>query len=119
MHHAAQRQPARAGRPRSKPTCPRNPAPCPTCRALTTARGRHRHAHAQLPEEMTMDLTVRGTSMAPSMIDWDELIEDDRVHGSLYTNPAVWAAELQHIWYRTWVFVGHTSEIPAPNDYVL
>lgn len=51
--------------------------------------------------------------------DWDALIEYDRVHGSLYTDPAVYAAELERIWYSTWVFVGHVSEIPEPNDYVV
>ena len=50
---------------------------------------------------------------------WDELIEADRVHGSLYTDPGVFQAELERIWYRTWVFVGHASEVPEPGDYVL
>jgi fatty-acyl-CoA synthase len=50
---------------------------------------------------------------------WDELIESDRIHGSLYTDPAIYEAELERIWYRTWVYVGHESEIPEPNDYVL
>jgi fatty-acyl-CoA synthase len=45
-------------------------------------------------------------------------IEADRVHGSLYTDPDVFEQELERIWYRTWVFVGHVSEVPAPNDYV-
>jgi fatty-acyl-CoA synthase len=45
-------------------------------------------------------------------------IERDRVHGSLYTDPEVFARELERIWYRTWVYVGHTSEVPEPNDYV-
>jgi fatty-acyl-CoA synthase len=52
-------------------------------------------------------------------IPWDDLIQHDRVHGSLYTDPAIFEAELEHIWYRTWVFVGHESEVPEPNDYVL
>ena len=56
---------------------------------------------------------------AASHVDWHALIHEDRVHGSLYTDPAVWAAELEEIWYRTWIFVGHVSEVPAPNDYVL
>ncbi|SHL12089.1 Phenylpropionate dioxygenase, large terminal subunit [Pseudonocardia thermophila] len=47
------------------------------------------------------------------------LIEDDRVHGSLYTDPAVFDDELTRIWYRTWVYVGHESEIPQPGDYVV
>jgi phenylpropionate dioxygenase-like ring-hydroxylating dioxygenase large terminal subunit len=52
-------------------------------------------------------------------IAWDELILPDRVHGSLYTDPAVFEAELERIWYRTWVYVGHVSEVPRPNDFVL
>ena len=41
------------------------------------------------------------------------------MHGSLYTDPAIYEAELEHIWYRTWVYVGHVSEVPEPNDYVV
>jgi fatty-acyl-CoA synthase len=51
--------------------------------------------------------------------DWGDLIEHDRVHGSLYTDPAIYQLELERIWYRTWVYVGHLSELPEPNDYVL
>lgn len=49
---------------------------------------------------------------------YDQLIHRDRVHGSLYTDPSIFAEELQKIWYRTWVFVGHESEVAQPNDYV-
>ncbi|WP_422333371.1 aromatic ring-hydroxylating oxygenase subunit alpha, partial [Rhodococcus sp. (in: high G+C Gram-positive bacteria)] len=45
-------------------------------------------------------------------------MQPERIHGSLYTNEDVFADELERIWYRSWVFVGHTSEVPAPNDYV-
>ncbi|HYH51825.1 MAG TPA: aromatic ring-hydroxylating dioxygenase subunit alpha [Acidimicrobiia bacterium] len=58
-------------------------------------------------------------SSEPAAIPWDALIEPDRVHSSLYTDPAIYQAELENIWYRTWVYVGHDSEIPEPNDYVL
>ncbi|MDH6282661.1 aromatic ring-hydroxylating oxygenase subunit alpha [Prescottella agglutinans] len=51
-------------------------------------------------------------------VDYDALIQPERIHGSLYTDPDVFADELERIWYRTWVFVGHASEIPQPNDYV-
>lgn len=54
-----------------------------------------------------------------SALDLDELIEPDRIHGSLYTDPELFRLELQKIWYRTWVFVGHISEVPEPNDYVV
>lgn len=46
------------------------------------------------------------------------LIRPDQVHGSLYTDPAIFAEELKKIWFTTWVFVGHESEVPEPNDYV-
>ncbi|RUP31113.1 MAG: aromatic ring-hydroxylating dioxygenase subunit alpha [Mycolicibacterium sp.] len=49
---------------------------------------------------------------------YDQLIHRDRVHGSLYTDPSIFAEELAKIWYRTWVFVGHESEVAQPNDYV-
>lgn len=53
-----------------------------------------------------------------SLDDVLHLIEGDRVHGSLYTRPDLFVEEMTRIWYRTWVFIGHESEIPAPNDYV-
>ncbi|HXG36981.1 MAG TPA: Rieske 2Fe-2S domain-containing protein, partial [Dehalococcoidia bacterium] len=52
-----------------------------------------------------------------STINYDELIRDDRVHGRLYYDPAIFAEELEKIWYREWVYVGHESEIPYPGDY--
>ncbi len=55
-----------------------------------------------------------------SVIDsrYERLIRPDRVHGSLFTETEIFAEELRKIWYRTWVFVGHESEVPQPNDYV-
>ena len=49
---------------------------------------------------------------------YDKLIRPDKVHGTLYTDPSIFAEELHKIWYRTWVFVGHESEVAQPNDYV-
>lgn len=49
---------------------------------------------------------------------YSDLIRPDKVHGSLYTDPTIFAEELQKIWHKTWVFVGHESEVPRPNDYV-
>lgn len=50
---------------------------------------------------------------------WDHLVQDDYVHGSLYTDSRIFQLELEKIWFRTWVYVGHESEIPEPNDYVM
>jgi|SRR5882672_3700592 len=58
-------------------------------------------------------------TMLSASPDWGRLIQRDRVHGSLYTDEAIFQAELDKIWYRTWVYVGHVSEVPKPNDFVM
>ncbi len=50
---------------------------------------------------------------------WGHLVRGEHVHGSLYTDPAIYQIELEKIWFSTWVYVGHESEIPNPNDYVM
>ncbi len=40
-----------------------------------------------------------------------------RVHGSVYTDPQVFDAEMERIFERTWVYAGHESELPAAGDY--
>lgn len=50
---------------------------------------------------------------------WDEMILPDRVRGALYRDPAIFELELHNIWYRTWVYVGHESEIPNSHDFVM
>jgi phenylpropionate dioxygenase-like ring-hydroxylating dioxygenase large terminal subunit len=50
--------------------------------------------------------------------DYAGLIRDDRVHGSLYVDPAVYADEMDRIFGRGWVFVGHDSEIPERGQWV-
>jgi len=31
------------------------------------------------------------------------------------SDEAIFQAELEKIWYRTWVYVGHVSEVPKPT----
>ncbi|KRB83459.1 aromatic ring-hydroxylating oxygenase subunit alpha [Noviherbaspirillum sp. Root189] len=54
---------------------------------------------------------------AKSTIDLDYLIQEERVHGSLYTNTDLFEQEMRQIFYGGWVFVGHDSEIPAAGEY--
>ncbi|ALE78598.1 dioxygenase [Pseudonocardia sp. AL041005-10] len=65
-----------------------------------------------------MTPTAPAGAPRPPAVPYDELIQPRRVHGSLYTSPEIFADELERIWYRTWVYVGHVSEIAEPNDYV-
>lgn len=64
---------------------------------------------------MTEQTTVSPCAISPDVA---ALIETDRVHGSLYTNDALFEQEMQKIFYEGWVFVGHDSEIPAVGEYV-
>jgi len=40
-----------------------------------------------------------------------------RVARSTYTDPALHAAEMEEIFSRCWLFVGHDSELARPNDF--
>jgi phenylpropionate dioxygenase-like ring-hydroxylating dioxygenase large terminal subunit len=51
-------------------------------------------------------------------VQYEELIQADRVHGRLYYDPAIFHEELEKIWHRQWVYIGHESEVPQPGDYV-
>src|SRR6266851_9417374 len=52
-----------------------------------------------------------------TIISYNELVEDDRVHGRVYTDPAIFEEEMDKIFARSWVYVGHASEIPRPGDF--
>jgi nitrite reductase/ring-hydroxylating ferredoxin subunit len=51
-------------------------------------------------------------------IDYKTLVQDDRIHASLYTDARIFDDEMERIFRRSWVFVGHDSEIPHPGDFV-
>lgn len=55
---------------------------------------------------------------ATSIDKWDHLIEPGRVHGSLYYDPEIFKEEVEKIWFTTWVYIGHESEVPEKNDFV-
>jgi phenylpropionate dioxygenase-like ring-hydroxylating dioxygenase large terminal subunit len=45
------------------------------------------------------------------------LIEPDRIHRAVYTDPTVFALEMERIWSRAWLYLGHESQIPGTGDY--
>jgi phenylpropionate dioxygenase-like ring-hydroxylating dioxygenase large terminal subunit len=48
---------------------------------------------------------------------FNALIETDRIHGSLYTDPAIFAQEMDTIYSKGWVYVAHESEVPKSGDF--
>jgi len=45
------------------------------------------------------------------------LVQEDRVHRSIYTDPAIFEAERRKIFKTTWLYVGHESMVPNVGDY--
>lgn len=50
-------------------------------------------------------------------MDLNRLVEPDRVHKSVYTDPALFELEMERIFERIWVYCGHESQVKAPGDY--
>jgi phenylpropionate dioxygenase-like ring-hydroxylating dioxygenase large terminal subunit len=48
----------------------------------------------------------------------DKLIEPGRVHRSVYTDPELFELEMERIFGRAWLFVGHESQVPHAGDYI-
>jgi phenylpropionate dioxygenase-like ring-hydroxylating dioxygenase large terminal subunit len=46
------------------------------------------------------------------------LIDADRVHRDVYTDPEIFQLEMERLWARTWVYAGHTSQVPAAGDFI-
>ncbi len=45
------------------------------------------------------------------------LVREDRVHRAVYTDPAIFEIEMEKIFGRVWLYVGHESLVPEPGDY--
>jgi benzoate/toluate 1,2-dioxygenase alpha subunit len=46
------------------------------------------------------------------------LVQPDRVHRDVYTDAEVFQLEMERLWARTWIYVGHTSQIPDAGDFL-
>ncbi len=51
-------------------------------------------------------------------LDVASLVEGDRVHSRVYTDPAIFAREQERLFRRVWLYLCHESQIPAPGDFV-
>jgi phenylpropionate dioxygenase-like ring-hydroxylating dioxygenase large terminal subunit len=55
---------------------------------------------------------------AYTVADLRALVRPDRVHRDIYRDPAIFALEMERIFSRTWIYVGHVSQVPKAGDFV-
>jgi len=48
----------------------------------------------------------------------ERLVEPDRVHRDVYTDPEIFQLEMERLWSRTWIYVGHASQVPNAGDFI-
>ena len=49
---------------------------------------------------------------------FENLVHEDRVHRSIYTDPAIFALEMTNVFGAVWVYLAHESQIPQNDDFV-
>lgn len=50
-------------------------------------------------------------------VDIGDLVLEDKVHTSIYSDPDLFEAEMDKVFTNTWVWVGHDSEVPESGSY--
>lgn len=61
---------------------------------------------------------LRRIDDAAPAYDWDALVQEDRVHRLIYTDPAIFRREMTNIFGGVWVYLAHESQIARNNDFV-
>src|ERR1700751_5426051 len=61
---------------------------------------------------------AKGTLTMTSPESLRSLVQPGRVHRRLYTDPAIFALEMERIFGAAWIYVGHESQVKNPGDYV-
>ena len=53
----------------------------------------------------------------PTLFNPAELVTEDKVHSAIYTSDEIFELEIERIFHRTWMYLGHHSEVPNAGDY--
>jgi phenylpropionate dioxygenase-like ring-hydroxylating dioxygenase large terminal subunit len=62
--------------------------------------------------------TTESNPGTASDFDVSKIVQEDRVHGSVYTSPEIFQREMDTIFRTGWVYVAHDSEVSEPGDYL-
>lgn len=47
----------------------------------------------------------------------DDLVYPDKVHRDVYTDPEIFDIEMDRIFGKAWIYIGHESQVPNAGDY--
>jgi phenylpropionate dioxygenase-like ring-hydroxylating dioxygenase large terminal subunit len=68
-------------------------------------------------------MAITGPKGAPStanlLADMGAQLHKGLVPLAIYGDPAIYELELERVFHRSWLFVAHESELPAPGDFVV
>ena len=45
------------------------------------------------------------------------LVREGEIHSSVYSNPELFALEMERLFHRRWLFLGHESQLPEAGSY--
>lgn len=62
--------------------------------------------------------TATRDTAGPEALAFASLVQAEQVHRDIYTRQDVFEAEMNRLWARSWLFVGHDSQIPKRGDFI-
>lgn len=81
---------------------------------------RIRHGNMHLNRILLNYASTSGELDLKKNIDTAEIaamVEKDRVHKRVYTDPLIFDLEMERVWGKAWIFIGHESQVPRAGDY--
>ena len=62
-------------------------------------------------------MSITAIRPGPSTTAFAEFVQQDRVHRRVYTDPDIFALEMDRVFAANWVYLLHLSELPAIDDF--
>jgi phenylpropionate dioxygenase-like ring-hydroxylating dioxygenase large terminal subunit len=47
-----------------------------------------------------------------------DLVQPTKVHRKVYTDPEIFDLEMERIWAKSWIYIGHESQVPEKGSYI-